>query len=98
MAVGESDQAKTPLGVAGRVLVIPFQDRTKYHVGDCVCSAPNGTADIMTREEIIKFPDRIIGIVDEIPTYESWDQTFTTKKRTMSTTIKVNGRIWIYVR
>jgi len=70
--VGESDTAKTPLGVAGRVLVYPYRDRTEYKIGDCLCAAPNGTADIMTREEIIAYPDRIIGIVDEIPSYENW--------------------------
>jgi len=70
--VGESDTAKTPLGVAGRVLVYPYRDRTEYKIGDCLCTAPNGTADIMTREEIITYPDRIIGIVDEIPLYENW--------------------------
>jgi hypothetical protein len=65
--------AKTPIGAAGRVLVIPYQNCNKYKVGDCLCAAPGGTADIMTREEIIKYPDRIIGIVDEIPDYEYWD-------------------------
>ena len=97
-AVGESDTAKTPLGVAGRVLVIPYQDRNNYKIGDCLCAAPNGTADIMTREEIIKYPDRIIGIVDEIPDYDSWDQVFTTKKRVTNMSVEVRGRIWMYVR
>ena len=53
-----------------------------------VCSAPNGTIDIMTREEIQQYPDAIIGIVSEIPEYKEWG----TGK------VKVNGRIWIYVR
>jgi len=48
-----SDNAKTPIGVAGRVLVYPYQSRENYKVGDALCAAPNGTADIMTREEII---------------------------------------------
>jgi hypothetical protein len=60
------------MGVAGRVLAYPYQDRNNYKVGDAVCAAPNGTIDIMTREEIIQYPDRIIGIVDEIPNYERW--------------------------
>lgn len=98
MAVGESDTAQTPLGVAGRILVIPYQDCNNYHIGDCLCTAPNGTADIMTREEIINYPDRIIGIVDEIPTYDNWEQTSTMKKHKINTTIPVNGRIWIYVK
>jgi len=53
-----------------------------------VCSAPNGTIDIMTREEIQKYPDAIIGIVSEIPNYESWG----------TGNVPINGRIWIKVR
>ena len=63
----------------------------------------------MTREEIINYPDRIIGIVDEIPTYEVWQQSLTNYKKKdngeideigekNTTDTKVNGRIWIYVR
>ena len=57
----------------------------------------------MYREEIISYPDRIIGIVDEIPTYEYWNQTLTTNKEgdveyKVQTEIKVDGRIWVYVR
>jgi len=53
-----------------------------------VCSAPNGTIDIMTREEIRNYPDAIIGIVSEIHKYEIWG----------SGNVKVNGRICIRVR
>jgi len=54
----------------------------------------------MTREEIKEFPDRIIGIVDEIPQYETWEQNYTYYKTNeqSNTQIEVNGRIWIYVR
>lgn len=98
-SVGNSDTAKTPLGVSGRVLVYPYQDKNNYHVGDCVCAAPGGTADIMTREEIIKYPDRIIGIVDEIPDYKIWNASLAlTDEAKSETNIQVNGRIWIYVR
>jgi len=31
----------------------------------------------MTREEIKEYPDRIIGIVNEIPSYDVWTSTFT---------------------
>ena len=43
--------------------------------------------DIMSRREIRKYPDRIIGIVSEIPDYEKWEGK-----------VDVNGRIWVYVR
>lgn len=92
--MGESDEAKTPIAVAGRVLVYPYKDKKYYHLGDAVCSAPNGTIDIMSREEIMMFPERIIGTVSEIPAYEEWQAG--AKENPIS--IKVNGRIWIYVK
>ena len=85
---GETEQAKTPLAVAGRVLVYTFQERSKYKVGDCVCAAPGGTVDIMTRQEVAMFPDRIVGTVSEVPDYEVWG----------TGNSKVNGRIWIKVK
>lgn len=86
--MGETEDAKTPIAVAGRVLVYTFQSRENYHAGMAVCSAPNGTVDIMTREEIRDYPDCIVGIVSEIPDYEEWG----------SGNVKVNGRIWIRVK
>lgn len=88
---GETEKAKTPIAVAGRVLVYPYQDRNNYKPGDCVCAAPNGTVDIMTREEIIQYPDRIVGIVSCIPDYEEWGSGDREPA-------KVNGRIWIKVK
>ena len=85
---GETEDAKIPLAVAGRVLVYPYRNKYDYKIGDCVCAAPNGTVDIMTREEIREWPDRIVGTVSEIPEYEEWG----TGK------VKVNGRIWIKVK
>ena len=87
-AIGETETTKTPLAVSGRVLVYPYRDRSEYHAGMAVCSAPNGTVDIMTREEIMMYPDCIVGIVSEIPEYETWG----------TGNVKVNNRIWIKVR
>jgi hypothetical protein len=42
----------------------------------------------MTKEEITEYPDKIIGIVSEIPTYETWGEG----------NVKVDNRIWIKVR
>lgn len=86
--MGETEDCKTPIAVAGRVLVYPYQNRENYHAGMSVCAAPNGTVDIMTREEIINYPDCIIGTVSEIPNYETWG----------TDNVNVNGRIWIYVK
>jgi len=87
-AIGENDECKTPLAVSGRVLVYPYRNRYEYHAGMAVCSAPNGTVDIMTREEIKEYPDAIVGIVSEIPQYEEWGEK----------PVKVDGRIWIKVK
>ena len=95
-AVGETDFAKTPIGLAGRVLAYPYRNPTEYKIGDCVCTAPNGTVDIMTREEIQIYPDRIVGIVNEIPDYEYWEESLTTSNAHEK--IPVNNRIWIDIR
>ena len=92
--MGETDKAKTPIAVSGRVLAYPYRDKKEYSLGAAVCSAPNGTVDIMTREEIMKYPERIVGTVSEIPTYEIWSGGAQNGKDD----IQVNGRIWIYVR
>lgn len=87
-AIGETDECKTPLAVSGRVLAYPYESKETYNPGDAVCSGPNGTISKMTRAEIRDYPERIVGTVSEIPTYEVWG----------SGNIKVNGRIWIKVR
>ena len=87
-AIGETDECKTPIASSGRVLAYPYEDRNSYPLGAAVCSGPNGTISLMTREEIKEYPERIIGTVSEIPNYEEWG----TGK------VKVNGRIWIRIR
>ena len=96
MAVGQSLEQDTPIGIGGRVLAYTFQNRNNFKVGDAVCAAPNGTIDLMTREEIKEYPDRIIGIVSEIPQYEIWTQQGAEDMEPVK--VKVNNRIWVYVR
>ena len=102
MLIGTSDTVTTPIAVAGRVLAYPYRNRNEYHAGDAVCAAPNGTVDIMTREEIQQYPDCIIGTVSEIPTYDVWESTSTTindqKSYASTKKVEVKGRIWIYVK
>ena len=86
--IGEMYGYETPIAVSGRVLAYTYQPRENYHAGMAVCSAPNGTIDIMTREEIKEYPDCIIGIVSEIPQYEKWG----------TNQVNVDGRIWIKVK
>ena len=104
-AIGQNKENNTPIAVSGRVLVYTYQDRNKYQPGMSVCAAPGGTVDIMTREEIQKYPDAIIGIVSEIPNYETWKAgnyeligVEATMKNNDITPIQVNDRIWVYVR
>lgn len=87
-AIGQTDDANTPLAVSGRVLAYPDTDRYSFKAGDSVCSGPNGTISKMTREEIREYPDCILGFISEIPEYETWG----------SGNVEVDGRIWIKLR
>lgn len=87
-SIGETYKAQTPIAVCGRVLAYPYEDRYKFTAGAAVCSGPNGTISLMTREEIKEWPDAIIGYVSEIPEYKEWG----TDK------IQVNNRIWIKIK
>lgn len=82
VVIGDSEG--TPLAVSGRVLVKIHDEN--YTIGDCVCAGLNGEATVMTRDEIKEFPDRILGIITEIPKYEEWNG------------VKVNNRVWIKIR
>lgn len=99
MCMGESDISKTPVALAGKVLAYTYRKKEEYKIGNCVCSAPNGTVDIMTREEIKEYPDCIIGTVYEIPDYEIWEESLSNANGSKSTaSVKVNGRIWIDIK
>jgi len=53
----------------------------------------------MTREEIKEYPDRIIGIVNEIPIYDIWEESLDCPGGEPTTTkIQVKGRIWIDIK
>lgn len=87
-SIGDTDKAQTPIAVCGRVLAYPLEDRYDFTPGAAVCSGPNGTISLMTREEIKEWPDAIIGYVSEIPEYQIWG----------SDNIQVNNRIWIKIK
>lgn len=88
MAIGQMQGANTPIAISGRVLAYPYEDRKEFRPGDAVCAGPNGTVSKMSRDEIMMCPERIIGTVSCVPTYETWGDSNT----------PVNGRIWISVR
>ena len=87
-AIGKTEHATTPIAVSGRVLAYPWEPRATFKAGDPVCSGPNGTVSKMTREEVMMYPDRIIGTVSAVPTYETWGES----------NVPVNGRIWIKIK
>lgn len=87
-AIGETDIAKTPIAVSGRVLVYTYEDRNTYQPGDAVCAAPGGTVSKMTRDEIVTYPERIVGTVSAVPSYEIWG----------TNNVAVNNRIWIKIK
>jgi hypothetical protein len=84
MLIGPQDEGTKPVAISGRVLV--KINSPSIAVGDVVCAGANGFAEKMTRQEIINYPDRILGIVSEIPRYESWNG------------IKIDGRLWIKLK
>lgn len=87
-SIGRTDEATVPLAVAGRVLVYTSEDPSTYYTGQAVCASKGGRVSKMTDTEIAQNPDRIVGIVSEVPTYETWG----------TNNVKVNGRIWITVK
>ena len=88
-SIGETEQAKTPIAVSGRVLAYPYESREEFkkNIGRPVCSGPNGTVSIMTDEEYREKGYCAIGTISAVPDYEEWG----TGK------VKVNGRVWIKV-
>lgn len=84
--LGEISEDNIPIAVAGRVLVAMDESMLDIKIGDCVCAGLNGLASKMTRQEIINYPDRILGTVCEIPSYNHIGS------------IDVDDRIWINVK
>lgn len=83
MVIG--DDSGTPVAISGKALVY-IQDEN-YKVGDCVCACLDGKAAVMHRKEIEKYPDRILGIITEIPDkYGIWNG------------VKINHRVWIKIK
>lgn len=98
-AIGETKECKLPIAVSGRVLVYCDTPKEELEPGDCLCANYNGNAIKMTQEEIINYPDRIIGTVSEIPNYKIWHGgEYRPEIKDNPEDIKVDGRIWVYVR
>ena len=87
-SIGRTDEATVPIAVAGRVLVYPLEEPDTYYTGQAVCASRDGKVSKMTDVEVRQNPDRIVGIVSEIPTYKTWG----------TNNVEVNGRIWITIK
>ncbi len=88
-AIGETDDAKCPIAVSGRVLAIPYEPREEFKkaIGKPVCAGPNGTVSIMTDEEYRDKGYCAIGTISAVPDYAIWG----------TGNVAVNNRIWIKV-
>lgn len=88
-AIGETDDAKCPIAVSGRVLAIPYESREEFKkaIGRPVCAGPNGTISIMTDEEYRDKGYCAIGTISAVPDYATWG----------TENVAVNNRIWIKV-
>ena len=88
-AIGETERAKTPVAVSGRVLAYPYESREEFkkNSGRPVCSGPNGTVSIMTDKEYRDKGYGAIGTISAVPEYETWGEG----------NVPVNGRVWIKV-
>lgn len=84
MCIGEKEDEFVPIAVSGRVLAY-VENKEQLKPGDALKTAPDGKLAKMTRREIRKYPDRIVGYVSEFPSYEKWND------------LEVDGRIWIKV-
>lgn len=84
--IGDNKEESVPIAVAGRVLVAMDNTLSSVKIGDCVCADANGLASKMTRKEIINYPDRILGVVCEIPNYNNIGS------------IDIDDRVWINVK
>ena len=95
-AIGQSKKCNTPIASNGRVLAYLYEDEedARKHIGQPVCSGPNGTVSIMTNQEARDYPWKIIGTISEIPNYDKWQ----VGNLEQDEFINVNGRIWIRVR
>lgn len=82
--IGEKDET-VPVSIGGKVLVYGNEDVNSYSVGDAFCSGPNGTVSKMSRQEIVNYPDRILGYFVGIPTEQEFNG------------VLVNGRFWMRV-
>ena len=89
-AIGQTKKANLPVAVSGRVLAYTAEDRIIYKdaIGRPVCGTKGGRIRLMTNEEAMQFPWKILGTVSSVPEYKTWGEK----------EVEVNGRVWIKAR
>lgn len=86
--IGGTNRATTPVAIMGRVLARPLEPRSSCVIGTPVCSGPGGTVSMMNRNEVMQYPEAVIGTIAQIPEYNLWGPD----------DIPVDGRIWVRIR
>ena len=89
MSIGKDfNNIQNPIAVAGRALVYIDCPISKELIGKPICSGKDGKASVMTREEVIQYPDRMIGVVSSIPKKRYWG----------TDNIDTKDKVWIEVK
>lgn len=80
-----SSDYPTPIATTGRVLVKINSsiNRNALKPGIMLKAAVDGTADILSKEEYMLNPEKLLGFVSSVPNYLEWEG------------IAVNNRVWI---
>lgn len=88
MAIGQTNKARIPVAVSGRVLAYPEEGRDLYrsHIGSPVCSGPHGKIMLMDTDFAVVPSWAAIGVVSSVPDYQRWNG------------VEVDGRVWIKVK
>lgn len=78
-------QGNTPVAISGKALVY-VSNKDMIKVGSCVCADENGYAAVMPRNHIKAYPDRILGVVTEIPKENKYND------------VNIDGRVWVKIK
>lgn len=60
------------IALCGQVLAKCITEPSKLEIGDCLCATVCGKLRKMTRREIRKYPDRIVGTFIRVPKEDKW--------------------------
>lgn len=86
------------VAIVGRILTF-VEDRDNLQVGDVLCTGENGYASKMSEEEIRLYPNKILGEVVEIPTYDIWRDSAHQDSDDDIPYVEINvkNRVWVKI-